>query len=573
MNRTAATREVPSPTRRRDLVIVALVTAALLLPFSGKAFHIDDTLFVWAGRHILEKPFPFYWFDVNWYGADMAMYQVMKNPPLTSYFIAIAASIAGWSERALHLAFLLPAIGLGTAIYLIAERLTRLPLIATLAALVTPVFLVSGTNVMSDVLMLCIWSWAVYFWIRGGGENRPGLVLVAGLLIALATFTKYYAMSLVPLLGVYSLYKRERPRVWAPGLVLAVVLLVVYQELTKEVYGRGLLLDAAAYASNVGPALVGNKLEKLFIGLSFAGGCLATLLFYWGFVWKKKALVFWAILFIVLIPFIANARSLERLLYYTRQNQLDWGYVAQVSLFVVAGLSLLALAVRDFIATREAGSLLLLLWVLGTFVFAAFVNWTNNGRSNLPMIPAGGILIARALERRYGRRPGARRWPLFVPLAPALVLSLMVSYADYAFANSARSVAQLVKTRYIDLGERVWFQGHWGFQYYMEAFGARPLNLQTPQILPGDIVVRSENNYIVPRLPEYYFNVTVLDIIENPLPRTMAVMSFRPMAAGFYSSVFGALPFVLGHTENDVYRIIRLNSPKAMDRPAALRQE
>ena len=101
----------------------------------------------------------------------------------------------------------------------------------------------------------------------------------------------------------------------------------------------------------------------------------------------------------------------------------------------------------------------------------------------------------------------------------------------------------------------------------MEAFGARPLNLQTPRIMPGDIVVRAENNYIVPRLPEYYFNVTVLDMIEHPLPRTIAVMSFRPMAAGFYSSVFGALPFVLGHSENDVYRVIRLESPKMTPGP------
>ncbi|MFQ5353616.1 MAG: hypothetical protein ACE5DR_01600, partial [Thermodesulfobacteriota bacterium] len=81
--------EIRAGRRRRDMVIVAVLTAAILLPFSDKAFHIDDTLFVRAAQHILEKPFPFYWFDINWYGWDMAMFQVMKNPPLTSYFIAI----------------------------------------------------------------------------------------------------------------------------------------------------------------------------------------------------------------------------------------------------------------------------------------------------------------------------------------------------------------------------------------------------------------------------------------------------------------------------------------------------
>ncbi len=556
--------------RQRDLIIVALVTVALLIPFSGKAFHIDDTLFVWAARHIAEKPFPFYWFDVNWYGSDMAMYQVMKNPPLTSYFIAVAASLLGWSERALHIAFLLPAMGLAVAVYLIAERLTRLALLATLAAIITPVFLVSGTTVMSDVLMLSLWCWAVYLWMKGTDERRPGLLLAAGFLIVLSTLTKYYAMSLVPLLGAYSIYRRDRARLWVPGLVLAIALLAGYQFLTKAVYGRGLLLDAAAYASNVGPTLVGNKLEKLFTGLAFAGGCLATLLFYAGLVCKKRALIAWAVLFVALIPFISRVDALERLLYYTRQDQLDWGYVAQVSLFVTGGLGLLALAARDFMARREAGSLLLLLWVLGTFVFATFVNWTNNGRSNLPMIPAAGILVARAMEERYGARKGQKgavRWAFYAPLLPALVLSLMVSHADYGLANSARSVAYRMKSRYMDRGERVWFQGHWGFQYYMEVLGARPLDLRTPLLMPGDIVVRSRNNYIVPKLPEYLFNVTLLDIIEDPLPRFVAVMTFRQRAAGFYSSVFGTLPYVLGYGEDDIYEIMRLDTPRAVSWP------
>ncbi len=554
-------------TRRRDLLIVAVVTAALLIPFSGKAFHIDDTLFVWAARHIVERPFPFYWFDVNWYGSDMAMYQVMKNPPLTSYFIAMAASILGWSERALHFAFLVPAISLGLAIYLIAERLTHLPLVAALSAIITPVFLVSGTTVMSDVLMLNFWCWAVYLWIRGSDKKHLHLMLIAGFLIAVATLTKYYAMSLLPLLGLYSLYRRDRLRLWVPALVLAAALLIGYQVLTKEVYGRGLLLDAAAYASNVGPTLVGNKIEKVFVGLAFTGGCLMTVLFYTGFVWGKKALIFWSLLFVALIPFIAHTESLERFLHHTGQGQLDWGYVAQVSLFVVAGLGLLVLGIRDFLQTREAGSLLLLLWIFGTFVFAAFVNWTNNGRSNLPMIPAAGILVARALERRHAEAIHNKKWLLFIPLAPALVLSLMVAYADYAFANSARSAARLIKTRYIERGERVWFQGHWGFQYYMEAFGARPLDRNRPGLGAGDIVVRAENNSNTSNMPEQLFVTTLLDIIKNPLPRPIAVMSFRPKAAGFYSSVFGTLPFVLGHTENDVYRVMRLEGPRLIRRP------
>lgn len=37
------------------------------------------------------------------------MWEVTKNPPLACYYLAISAMILGWSEPALHIAFLLPA--------------------------------------------------------------------------------------------------------------------------------------------------------------------------------------------------------------------------------------------------------------------------------------------------------------------------------------------------------------------------------------------------------------------------------------------------------------------------------
>ncbi len=565
---TTGAGEIIVKQRQRDILIVAAVTMALLIPFSGKAFHIDDTLFIWAARHISQKPFPFYWFNVNWYGYDMPLFQVMKNPPLTSYFIAMTAPLAGWSERALHFVFLIPAASLGIAIYLIAEKFTRLPLLATLTGIITPVFLVSGTTVMSDVLMLDLWCWALYIWIIGTEKKQIYLLLIAGVLIALATFTKYYAMSLIPLLGVYSLYRRDSLRLWLPGLGLALILLIAYQLLTKEVYGRGLLLDAAAYARNIGPTLVGGKLEKTVIGLDFAGGCLVTVLFYGAFIWKKKTLILWGVLFVIFIPIIANVKALEKLVYFSKAGEVDWGYMAQVSLFAVAGLTLIVLAVRDFFLSRDAASLLLLLWILGTFAFAAFVNWTNNGRSNLPMIPAAGILVARAVERRSDFSSLIKKWQIFIPLAPALVLSLFVSYADYAFANSMRDVAAILNTRYISRGERVWFQGHWGFQYYMDAYGARHFDRKAPRLMEGDIVVRSYNNSNITNLPEQLFNVTLIDEIDNPLPSAISVMSFRPRAAGFYSSVFGAIPYAFGHGGSDNYGVMRMRSRKTTALPA-----
>ena len=42
---------------------------------------------------------------VNWYGKPDPMWTVTKNPPLTCYYLALAASLFGWSEIVLHCAF------------------------------------------------------------------------------------------------------------------------------------------------------------------------------------------------------------------------------------------------------------------------------------------------------------------------------------------------------------------------------------------------------------------------------------------------------------------------------------
>jgi hypothetical protein len=70
----------------------------------------------------------------------------------------------------------------------------------------------------------------------------------------------------------------------------------------------------------------------------------------------------------------------------------------QLALFIACGASVLALAAVDVWKRRDADSLLLALWVLGTFVFTAFLNWTVNARSVLPLNPAAGILLARRLD-------------------------------------------------------------------------------------------------------------------------------------------------------------------------------
>src|SRR3990167_8232379 len=115
----------PAPAHERRVTSrtgLVLATALSLVPFAGKAFHVDDPLFLWTARQVQSHPADFYGFRVNWYGTDMAMAGVTKNPPVAAYYLAAAAALAGWGETALHLAFLLPAIAAVLGTFALARR-------------------------------------------------------------------------------------------------------------------------------------------------------------------------------------------------------------------------------------------------------------------------------------------------------------------------------------------------------------------------------------------------------------------------------------------------------------------
>src|SRR5437588_7875795 len=89
------------------LAIVAVIAA--LVPFLNKAFHIDDPLFLWMAQQVSQHPADPYGFSVYWYVSAKPMFSIMQNPPLTAYYMALAASFLGWSGPAMHGACVVPA--------------------------------------------------------------------------------------------------------------------------------------------------------------------------------------------------------------------------------------------------------------------------------------------------------------------------------------------------------------------------------------------------------------------------------------------------------------------------------
>jgi 4-amino-4-deoxy-L-arabinose transferase-like glycosyltransferase len=534
-------------------VVTAAVTLICLAPFLGKAFHIDDPLFIWSGKQIVSEPADFYGFDVNWYGREMPMSEVMKNPPTASYYIGFVGKFIGWSEIALHTAFLIPALFCSLGTYYLAKHFCEAPLIAALAGVLTPVFLVSGSNVMCDTMMLAFWVWAVFFWVRGiKSDNRLDL-LISAFMIAICALTKYFGMSLLVLLLVYSIFEKRRLGIWLLFLLIPTVILAGYQWATFALYGRGLLLDAAAYASQKNLIKHAKFFSKGLTALAFTGGCVATVIFYSTLIWSRRVLLAGLAAVIVLIVALSFTQKIGE---FTINNAdgVQWGFVAQFAVMAVGGAAVLSLASLDFFKHRNADTLLLLLWVLGTFVFAAFVNWAVNARSILPMVPAVGILLARRIEK-VAAKTQKKIWKMSWPLVPAMFVAMMVTSADYALANSAKNAANSFDSKYKASTSNIWFEGHWGFQYYMQEYGFNPLDYKDMKCVQGDIIIIPSNNTNIQKLSDK--KVRPVDIFSFTPLRRLSTMH-PSVGAGFYADVWGPLPFAIGKVQEEKYYVFKV---------------
>jgi 4-amino-4-deoxy-L-arabinose transferase-like glycosyltransferase len=541
-----------------QLLVLLLVCVACLAPFAGKAFHVDDPLFLWTARHVREHPFDFYGFQVNWYEVPEPMWTVTKNPPLACYYLALVGGAFGWGEVPLHLAFLVWPVGVAWGTYRLAERMCTRPLLAGLAAVLTPVFLVSGTSVMCDLMMLCLWVWAVLLWVRGIDHDRGMLLWLSALLIGLSALTKYFGVSLIPLLIVYAVARGRRFGRWLWPLLLPVLILLAYQLWTYKLYGRGLLLDAASFARYTRSRADHAAAAQLLVGLIFLGGCVITALSYVPLVWSRRVVVVGAAVTAGLIALAAHARAVGS---HGLEDSagLLWPTAVQAGLFGAAGLAVLALAVADLWVRRDGGSLLLFLWVAGTFTFTACVNWTINGRSLLPVVPAFGILLMRRLDDRRGPARAGEWLAVGWPLVPAAVVALAVTSTDYRWANSARTAAEHMQATDRPAGGRLWFQGHWGFQYYMERGGARAWDVRLRGLPPGDVVVVPRNNWPVPGVATDSARgrwVPVDTIRLRPCP--WLALQDRAVRAGFYvEQGFGPLPYAFGAVPREEYTAFR----------------
>ena len=119
---------------------------------------------------------------------------------------------------------------------------------------------------------------------------------------------------------------------------------------------------------------------------------------------------------------------------------------------------------------------------------------------------------------------------------------MLVIRADGALADIGRRGAAEYVLPEVRKGERVWFDGGWGFQWYAMQAGARPMTFGPPLPVAGDVVVVGlTGGPCIAQCPKR--RLLRQWIVADRGGRVLGD------GAGFFSNGSGALPWAWGESE------------------------
>ncbi len=485
--------------RPYSLVVAALLFALLNVP---KPLLIDDTAYAYYARQIARDPLHPYDFDILWYQWPDRANEVLA-PPGLPYWWAIAIRLFG-EEPIVWKLWLFPyCLLFVVALDALFRRFCRgleTPLLWM--TVFSPTFLPS-LNLMLDVPALSLALGGIALFFRASARDSFVLAILAGLLAGLGMETKYTAFMAPAVVLLYaSLFCRLHLGLVAAGVAglffygceagIAVghgeshFLLNLKQQSGRLSDKFGLVWPLLTIVGGVAPAvtllgMAGLGARGRTVALTagaMALGVLAVALFDGGLTlnggnWVEdlfgEAKVFLSLEIVVfrlfgLLTLVVTIRGLCRLL-GTEQYWLSpfW----RVDLFLA-------------------------LWLLGEIV-AYFPMTPFPAVRRVMGVIVVGTLLAGRLASRTCLSPQRRRLVQRVAFGGVLLgfgFYTVDMFDAFASKDAAEAAAEAIRER--DPDARIWYVGHWGFQFYAERAGMEPVVPDRSVLYEGDWLVKPE---------------------------------------------------------------------------------
>lgn len=456
------------------LLLLAVLCASVNLT---KPVHIDDAGHVDISLAALRNPWKVMSYEVNWENT-LTRISTYGRPPLLFYMFALVMAVFGKSLLALH-AFIavLSAVCMVFFHRLAVRFVPDRAMLYTAILFLGPAFL-PGQGLMTDVPMLLFWL--IAFWsMVSATEARSHVRAAAGAIaIGLACLVKYTSLALIPVLCLVLVLRRQWACLWV--VVLPAAILVGWSVLNYYDYGGVHLLQspylplsglkvafwAVDWISGLGSVSVCTlmflntecraRMGHKAWGISLFGGGVIYALCRVGYRTDGLTSGLWG-------AFFANG-VLTLWVFFTAltdQVRQDWRQ-------------------RDYPSLERTG--VLLLWLGGATVFVVLF---------APMMAIRHILLALppivlVIGRRFGQTVGRRAE--YAGLGLTALLGFLLAVSDYVYAGVYREYAHRIAAD-MPRGARVWYGGHWGWQWYAEREGMMQYDTLRTVFADGDYLV------------------------------------------------------------------------------------
>jgi hypothetical protein len=478
----------------RSPLFLALIVALANAP---KPVVVDDTAYLTYARHIAEHPLDPYGFEIFWYAKPDPAMRVLA-PPVVLYWLGIGIGLFGEHPALLKL-WLFPFVWVfAWAVRELLRRFARgtesrvLPLIVLSPAVLPTV------NLMLDIPALGLGLAAMVIFILCTKRDSWRLAVAAGLLAALALQTKYTALLIPPVIGWYGL-TQQRIRLAVIAIGVAIMAFAVWELLLVAKYGESHFVyhaseqqleprpgESALSAflrekANLTPGLAG-QVGCLGIGVGLLGGAALGI----PRRWLGIAAGSWAVGFALIALFPFWRPDLNRSVPSTLWAAAGWSVMAALA---GCGILLRFRFGRGLRIRPNSDTLFLAGWVLLEFAGYYALTPFPAARRVIGFVVVGGLLAARAVSRVERIRP--LRQPPGWLIGFGVAAGIAVAALDTLDAFPEKWCAKRAAVVAADLpeGATVWFVGHWGFQYYCERWGMKPVVPGQSVLMPGDMLV------------------------------------------------------------------------------------
>jgi hypothetical protein len=539
--RWARLAAVPRALRAEPLWL-CLAPALLLLPFLGKAFHIDDGAYLAYGRLIVERPLDAFhqtlWFE----GKERLLFD-LPNPLFYQTILGAVCHVLGEREVTAHLVpFFFALLGLH-GVASLARRLRVSPLAATSLVATSSAFLVMGTTVMPDMALFGLMVASMARLVSAVDDEKLSDAVLAGLLGAAAFLTRYTAVTTLAFLFAYPLLRQRITRTSVLPAGVAGLVVVLRELLNVHRFGQSHFLHTLRIWG-VGSPDADHVIKNGFVEVMHLGAQLpfAPLFLVAVVVARPRGA---AVALAGLGAAMTHAYLIADRLPILRVLWFAWPAYALLAIALGAAVS----AVVPWVTRRMTHDLalrgLLAVWAIGT-TFAGIKYVHIASKYMLLPLPAAVLLALDYLAHAPHGAPRRRSRALVSALVPALMLAsaclgLVVATDDYRWAGAYRAFFGDPLRKIGSSSGVTYVNAEWGIRYYAERVGITTYRGQP--LRSGDWLVRSS---IVPTSgpPPW-----------NTVPRANVPITYKGHVvlmghgAGFYSNAWGLAPFVLNPSD------------------------